>query len=108
MLSKTPLYYIKDELSKHEIKTIKDAKSSKQMITFAGIIKTFKTIKTKKGEPMAFITLFDDEEEIEVTVFPRLYATAFMDIKKNQIFVIKGKLDNSNSFIAEEMNLWEE
>ena len=108
MLSKTPLYYIKDKLIKQNINDIKAAKESKSNIRFAGIIKSFKTIKTKKGEPMAFLTLFDDENEIEVTVFPKLYALKFLDIKKNVIYIITGRNDQNGSFIADEMNRWEE
>lgn len=107
MISKTPLFYIKDKLSLKNIKTINEAKVSTSYISFAGIIKTFKTIKTKKGEPMAFITLFDDESEIEIVIFPKLYANVFMNINKNHIFIVNGKISN-NSFIAEEMNEWEE
>lgn len=107
MVSKTPLFYIKEKLASRKIKSIYDAKNSTSYVTFAGIVKTFKTIKTKKGEPMAFITFFDDDGEIEVVVFPKLYATTFMSINKNQIFIIKGKI-NDNSFIAEEMKKWEE
>ena len=108
MLSKTPIFYIKNRLKELSIRCLNDAKSSKNIITFAGIIKTFKTIKTKKGQPMSFVTLFDDDGEIEITIFPKLHAEKFMELKKNNIIIVTGKMDYNGSFIADELYRWEE
>lgn len=40
----------------------------------AGVASSVKKIVTKKGEPMAFVTLDDTTEKIEALVFPKLYA----------------------------------
>ena len=39
---------------------------------------------------MAYITIFDDSLEIELTVFPEAYAKSVSSIKKNNIVVVEG------------------
>ena len=45
-----------------------------QALRIGGMVKTVKTIITKKGEPMAFLELEDLQGQVEVIVFPKLYA----------------------------------
>ena len=42
-------------------------------IRVGGVITAISTIKTKKGEKMAFLTLEDMDEKIEITLFPSIY-----------------------------------
>ena len=89
-----------------------DAKESEEMINIAGIVSNIKTIKTRKsGDTMAFIKIFDEFGEMEVTVFPKLYINAYQHLVKNKILLLKGryeKKDEKESFIAEEISLLEE
>ena len=39
---------------------------------------------------MAYVTVFDDSLEVELTVFPEAYAKSVSAIKKNNIVVIEG------------------
>ena len=60
---------------------------------------------------MAFIKLFDEYGEIEITVFPKLYVNSYRDLVKNKILLIRGrydKKDEKESFIAEAISLLEE
>lgn len=57
---------------------------------------------------MAFITLFDDEAEQEIVVFPKLYADCFLKLKKNIILIVKGKQEKNGSFIADSITSWED
>lgn len=107
MLSETPLKYQRSILQKNGIHTILEAKKFAN-VQFAGYLKSIKTIKTKKGEPMAFITLFDDEAEQEIVVFPKLYADCFLKLKKNTILIVKGKQEKNGSFIADLITSWED
>lgn len=107
MLSETPLKYQRSKLQKNGIDTILEAKKHANG-QFAGYLKSIKTIKTKKGEPMAFITLFDDEAEQEIVVFPKLYADCFLKLKKNIILIVKGKQEKNGSFIADSITSWED
>lgn len=112
MLSDNPLRYKTDLLRVNNVVNLVEAKDKYGIISIAGIVSTIKTIKTRKsGETMAFIKLFDEVGEIEVTVFPRLYVDHYRILTKNQILLIKGrydKKDDKESFIAEEISLLEE
>ena len=55
------------------------------------LIDKIKTIKTKKGETMAFITGSDETGNAEFILFPKVYTTIY-DMKKNDIFVLNGKV----------------
>lgn len=63
-------------------------------VTLAGIAEGIKRIKTKKGETMAVVLLEDPTGKMEVTLFPRVYASAaeFLDAP-DTILVIGGTLD---------------
>ena len=112
MLSDNPLRYKKDLLNKFNVVNLVDAKETNSTINIAGIISSVKTIKTRKNsETMAFVKLFDEYGEIEVTIFPRLYVDSYRKLTKNQIVLIKGHYDKKNekeSFIADELSLLEE
>jgi DNA polymerase-3 subunit alpha len=55
-----------------------------------GRIISAKIIKTKKGKPMAFLTLETQLEPIEVTVFPDVYDEYAQHLYKDNIVVVRG------------------
>ena len=64
-------------------------------ITLAGIVEGVKKITTKKGDTMAIIFLEDPTGKIEVTLFPRTYATAAEYLEQpDTVVIIGGTLDN--------------
>ena len=73
--------------------------------TIVGIISSIKVIKTRKGgKMMAFVKIFDEVGEIELTIFPKLYDEAFKLLIKNNIIVVTGHYEESEehaSFNAE-------
>lgn len=109
MLSANPLEFKKEQLDKLKVKSIKDIEGLYNT-TIAGVIKNVKNIKTKKNEQMAVVTIFDSSDEINVTVFPRLFDTVKGYLIRNNIIVIKGRLDRNdpNSFIADTLEKLED
>lgn len=110
MLSNNPLHYKKDLLIANHITSIVEAL---EMPSFkvAGIVKTKKVIHTKKGTPMAFIKIFDETGEMEITIFPDLYSNVLSITDKNNIIIIEGKKDMKNgeaSYLADSIKLLEE
>ena len=104
MISGTPLSLYKDELEKYDITPSVDAFNTRNEIYIAGIIKTIKVIKTKKQEPMAFVTLTDEAGEIEMTVFSDIYEISFDLLKHNRAILVKGYYQlTRGSFIAKEI-----
>lgn len=110
MLSDNPLRYKKEQLEKKKAVPIIDAKEMEEA-TVAGLIKSIKTINTKKGTPMAFIKIFDETSDIEITAFSKQYSNASSFIKKNNIIVAKIRRrfnKDEVAYIAEEISKLEE
>ncbi len=74
---------------------IKDAKENMQIKTL-GILTKIKEIKTKKDEPMAFAVIEDNMNEIELTIFPRIYAR-YQNIEIGSIVIITGNVTLRNN-----------
>lgn len=111
-LSDSPLTYMKDLLISNHALPIVEAKDSQNTINIAGIVSQIKTIKTRKtGSTMAFMKMFDQSGEIEVTVFPTLFTEKYKLLTKNNILLITGhyeKKDEKESFVAEKISLLQE
>lgn len=76
------------------------------LLTTAGIINSIRKTKTKRGEPMAFVQIQDDEGDVELVVFPRAYANAASFLHKENAVLVEGRIqtrDDKNSFIVERM-----
>lgn len=56
-------------------------------------VKRIKVIRTKRGEQMAFLTANDPTDEVDVTVFPRLYRQISPWLEKGQVIYVAGKAD---------------
>ena len=112
MLSDNPLRYKKELLKKEKVISLVDAKETTNNVNIAGIISSIKIIKTRKaGTTMAFIKIFDEFGELEVTIFPRIYETAFSILAKNKIVLVNGHYEingDRESFVAESIRLLEE
>ncbi|MDZ7580017.1 MAG: hypothetical protein U5R30_05190 [Deltaproteobacteria bacterium] len=64
-----------------------------------GIISAVKTIKTKKGETMAFVTVEDMQGAVEAIVFSALYAGAGDLIAADNAILIQGRLQKDEQSI---------
>ena len=99
MLSDNPLRYKKDILNEKKVIPISEAKQT-SYATVAGIIKNKKIIRNKKGQNMAFVRIFDEDDEIEVTLFSDVYDKCVAFIDKNNIIIVKGKISERNDEIS--------
>ena len=110
MLSSNPLDYKKDILKANNVVLIRDIKLGEN-VTIAGIVKSRKIINTKKNQQMAFVKVFDQSGDIEITVFPSIYDESISLLEKNSIVLIEGRLENNKgetSFAANKIRSLEE
>lgn len=61
-----------------------------QNVTMAGMIAGARTIVTKKGDPMAFVTLEDLGGQCDVVVFPRTYTEEKEKLVLDTVVLVKG------------------
>ncbi|MDR3628766.1 MAG: DNA polymerase III subunit alpha [Desulfocapsaceae bacterium] len=80
-----------------EIKTVVDSDirnlaewGEDQPVRVGGLIRTCKRLKSKKGEPMAFITLEDILETVEVIAFPETYARCEQHLASTDPVIVRG------------------
>jgi DNA polymerase-3 subunit alpha len=61
-----------------------------QSVRVGGLIRNFKRHKSKKGDPMAFLTLEDIFEAVEVVVFPETYSRCAEVLETSEPVIIQG------------------
>ncbi|RFU70745.1 DNA polymerase III subunit alpha [Peribacillus saganii] len=62
-------------------------------VLIGAYITSLKTIRTKKGEVMAFLTLSDEGGELEAVVFPDVYKKHANTLKAGSILVFQGSME---------------
>ncbi|WP_139491713.1 DNA polymerase III subunit alpha [Brevibacillus dissolubilis] len=68
-------------------------------VKIVGMLTEVKRIQTKKGDPMAFLTVEDKAAQVEVVVFPQVYTKYQEIMDKERILVIEGRVDAQNDTI---------
>ena len=59
-------------------------------ITLAGMVAGMRTLNTKKGQAMAFVTLEDLDGKVDLVMFPKVWAAHRDVVQDNQIIVVRG------------------
>jgi DNA polymerase-3 subunit alpha len=98
------LYITGHPLDQHKKKlkkatSLKKAKRqpSDKKVRVGGMITITKTITTKKGNQMMFMTLKDREDTIEIIVFPTTYQKYKPILEENNLVFIFGKVNHRDS-----------
>lgn len=65
-----------------------------QQLTLVGMVQRVRTITTKKGDVMAFVTLEGSGGTLDTVVFPRTYERFKDKLTVERVLVASGKLDN--------------
>ncbi|MDM8537789.1 OB-fold nucleic acid binding domain-containing protein, partial [Desulfobacterales bacterium HSG17] len=85
--------------------TVKEADDGKA-IRMGGLITAIKSIRTRRGDPMAFITMEDMHGSIEVTVFNRLFEEVEPLLAHDNVVLVQGQLqreENAVKILADSM-----
>ena len=72
-----------------------------------GVIKKVKEVKTSSGEVMAFCTVYDDSDSIDITLFPKQYEK-YQQLSTGQVYAICGKVEkrkNQLQIVVDSMKL---
>jgi len=74
-------------------------RADRETIRIGGIIRAIKTIKTKKGDLMAFVTVEDLLGAVEVTVFPSTYTSVYSLLVDDSAILIQGQLQKDENAV---------
>ncbi|MGI8316804.1 DNA polymerase III subunit alpha [Halobacillus mangrovi] len=80
-------------------------------LKLAAVIETIKEIRTKRGDPMAFLTISDETSEIDVVIFPELYRSVKPWLSEQMLVLLEGKVEerrNTLQIIVSEMTEFHE
>lgn len=90
MVSGSPLDAYTQEIKALKAVKLDQIDSTSGDIKVVGIVKNVKKITTKKKQQMAFVTIYDDTCEKELTVFADAFEKSSSVLKKNNIVVVDG------------------
>ncbi|MFD3445329.1 DNA polymerase III subunit alpha [Microbacteriaceae bacterium 4G12] len=96
-LSSYPTYAYEKLTKELHIPTLVEAMASKKTTVRSIVcITEAKTIRTKKMQKMAFLTICDEGEELEAVVFPDTYLQFSRFIQEEQIVLLEGMISERN------------
>ena len=98
-VSSHPFNNYREVLEANDYITMLDAEKmeGKRNLKSAGIVQTIKTIRTKRGDPMAFLTVGDETGEMDAVVFPDLYREVHRWLSEEMLVTFTGKVERRNS-----------
>lgn len=94
-----------DKFANANAVTIKEAEDGAP-VRIGGLISTFRNLRTKKGDPMAFATVEDPQGTVEVVVFPETYAASLHLLEEDRPVLVQGQIqkeENGVKIIAEQL-----
>jgi DNA polymerase III subunit alpha len=97
-VSSHPLKEYRDTLRENGYITLRHAEDmlGKKVVKSAVIIQGMKTIRTKRGEPMAFLTVSDETMDMDAVVFPEQFRLSGAVIKEEALVFMEGKIEVRN------------
>lgn len=100
-VSSHPLESYRERLRAHGKVTMANAKNlqGKRNVKSAVVVESLKTIRTKRGDPMAFLTMGDETGEIEAVIFPELYRKTSRWLDEEMLIFVRGKIERRNNRI---------
>ncbi|WP_414046099.1 DNA polymerase III subunit alpha [Macrococcus equi] len=101
-ISKHPIESLFNKLQYLPLYQLEQRANNKYMLIW---VESLKRIRTKKGQPMAFILAMDGMHQKDLVVFPAIFHKFETIIQTNQPLIIKGKFDakKADQIIVSEM-----
>jgi len=86
---------------------LQDPSSNGKAVRVAGVISHLRTLTTRKGDPMAFATLEDLDEKVDLVFFPRTWREVRDQVQVDQVMLVSGtvqvKDDQQTSLIVDKV-----
>jgi len=88
-LSSHPVSSYSKQLADFGVVSLADlaAQTARSRIKVCGLVTNERTIRTKKGEVMAFLTLSDETGDFDAVAFPTIYKYHVKELQKGQIII---------------------
>ncbi len=70
--------------------------ANKEKVTVAGLVTRIRSIRTKEGKPMGFVTLEDLQGNIELVLFPKTWDSFNRILQMDAVLSAEGRVDAQN------------
>ncbi|KHJ52876.1 DNA polymerase III subunit alpha [Vreelandella venusta] len=91
-----PIDEYERELKRFVSTRISDLKPSREPQRVAGLVVAMRTMKSKRGDTMAFITLDDRTGRIEASLFGELFDQLRGQIESDQVIIVEGEVSSDD------------
>ncbi|MWJ27336.1 DNA polymerase III subunit alpha [Halomonas sp. ZH2S] len=91
-----PIDEYEKELARFVSTRISDLKPSRESQRVAGLVVGMRTMKSKRGDTMAFLTLDDRTGRIEVSLFGELFEQLRGYIDADQVLIVEGEVSSDD------------
>jgi DNA polymerase-3 subunit alpha len=100
-VSSHPLKEYRRKLQANGYITLQHAQQlvGKKRAQSVAVVQSLKKIRTKRGDPMAFITISDEHEDMEAVIFPELYRKVSRWLAEEMLVFVTGKIESRNNRI---------
>ena len=88
------------------ISDLHDQNFAGKSVRVAGVVSQLRKLTTRKGDPMAFATLEDLDEKVELVIFPRTWEQTRDQVEVDQVMLVAGTVkfrDDQPSLIVEKV-----
>ncbi|MBX0359025.1 DNA polymerase III subunit alpha [Halobacillus sp. Nhm2S1] len=93
-MSQHPLGHQREELDEKGILPVREAhRLTKKQVEVAAVIDGLREIRTKRGDPMAFLTISDETAEMDAVLFPETYRNIKVWVKEQMLVHLQGKVE---------------
>ena len=92
-LSGHPIDRFREELAHAGAQPMSALTEPAASVTVGGIVSDVRSLKTRKGDPMAVVTVEDREGRLEVVVFPETFRKYGRLLDKDTLVAVTGKLE---------------
>lgn len=100
-----PLTLLKDRTNA-VLSDLHDTNYSGKFVRVAGVVSHIRTLTTRKGDPMAFATLEDLDDKIDLVLFPNTWQSVRDDMQIDQVMLVTGTVkfkEDQASIIVEKV-----
>ncbi|WP_253446056.1 DNA polymerase III subunit alpha [Halomonas sp. Y3] len=91
-----PIDEYEGELARFVSTRISDLKPSREPQRVAGLVVGMRTMKSKRGDTMAFLTLDDRTGRIEASLFGELYDQLRGQLEPDQVLIVEGEVSSDD------------
>ncbi|WP_148253288.1 DNA polymerase III subunit alpha [Aidingimonas lacisalsi] len=91
-----PIDEYEHELTRFVSTRIADLRPSREPQRVAGLVVAMRTMKSKRGDTMAFVTLDDRTGRIEASLFGELYDQLRGRLEADQVIIVEGEVANDD------------